>query len=161
MNVGDVLKKILHDTWGIPTCGACHETAKKMNNLGVKNCREQIDELAEELHQNAKQQNWKSLIGAAVAFVDAASHPLIGNALYRSLIHSACDLVERQGACRHRGERLGHAPWNQSLERFACLHGEVEQRWCIADVIIRKDSERARGDDIAICKTCNFKEPIK
>lgn len=81
---GDTLKQIIHARFGIAPCGSCHETARKMNENGVDWCREHVDELAEELHQNAKKQTWTRLLDFAVTSV-------AGNSVYRALIAEACD----------------------------------------------------------------------
>jgi len=151
--VGDTLKEVLANTWRIPTCGACHETAKRMNELGVVGCRENIDELAEQLHQNAKQQKWSSLIGAAIKFVDAVA----GNSLYRKLILDVCDYVEKQNQpCCFRGRQSGHAPFSKSMPRFVCDCPSVRQPFCILCTRSVTDLEKARLDNLAVCSVCEF-----
>ena len=159
MKPGDALKKVLSDTWGIPTCGACHETAKRMNELGVDGCREHLDELAEQLHRNAKNQKWTSLIGAAVRFVDGAAHAVSGNAMYRKLIVDVCDFVENTGKpCVHRGEQTGSSPWNKALDRYYCRCEHVHEKYCIVAAITAFDQFRGKQNDIAICSNCKFNQ---
>ncbi len=121
MKVGSQLKQVLTNTWHIPACGACHQTAKEMDQRTPQEIRDEVDIWAERLHQNAKAKKWTSLMGAAVRFVDGATHAVAGNALYRRLILDVCDYVEHSSkACVFRGERQGGAPWNKSIERFRC-----------------------------------------
>lgn len=58
---GTELKKLL-EAEGIPSCSACLETARKMNELGPEKCIESLDELAEEILPRAREwvfQNYK------------------------------------------------------------------------------------------------------
>lgn len=163
--VGDVLKQVLSDTWKIPTCGACHETAKRMNELGVAGCREIVDELAEQLHQNAKAMKWSSLAAAAAKFMDVIGHASAGNAMYRKIILDVCDYVEANGeACGYRGEERGHAPWSKTIRRYVCTHESVEYGFCIAMARNAADSAQAPFDGVAVCSECphntNRREPL-
>jgi len=157
MKVGDTLKTVLSNTWHIPTCGACHETAARMNDLGVAGCRAKVDALAEQLHQNAQKQKWTSLVGAAVKFVDATTHAVAGNALYRRLILDVCDYVENANTpCKYRGKKVGYSPWNKALELFACECESLKQKTCIAYPMSVNDERRAVPDNVAICSSCGF-----
>lgn len=58
---GTELKKLL-EAEGIPSCSACLETARKMNELGPEKCIESLEELAEEILPRAREwvsQNYK------------------------------------------------------------------------------------------------------
>ena len=96
--VGDVLTEMIREKTGKPPCqNYCKATAAKMNDWGVAKCRENVDELAEELHQNVKRMGWtESIRTAAIKVVDGVAHALTGNDVYRDLIIKACDECDRR-----------------------------------------------------------------
>lgn len=58
---GTELKKLL-EAEGIPSCSACLETARRMNELGPEKCIESLEELVEEILPRAREwvsQNYK------------------------------------------------------------------------------------------------------
>ena len=153
--VGSTLKSVLSNTWGIRPCPACHETAIAMDQLTPQQIRDDIDNWAERLHQNAKQQKWTSLMGAAVRFLDTAASTVSGNALYSKIILDVCNYCERANQpCVHLGERVGVAPWNKSLERYRCGCAEVEYGYCIQCPMSALDKTKAPFDGVAICSLC-------
>ena len=156
MKVGDTLQQLLRDKWKIQTCGRCHETALKMNQLGVAGCREKIEELAEELHQNAKSQKWTGLMSAAVKFTDKITHAVSGNALYRSVILSVCDRVELESLpCKYRGRRHGNALFRPASPLYECRNDLVPSMFCVS---AETNIERARLDNCAVCASCEHQE---
>lgn len=96
VRVGDVLTEMIRKKTGKPPCMKfCKATAEKMNKSGVPWCRENADELAEEIHQNVQRMGWgESFKTAAIKAIDAGLSATIGNAVYRQLVLDACDIAE-------------------------------------------------------------------
>lgn len=96
---GRALKAIIVKDFGVSPCARCHETAAKMDRLGLDGCRERLHELAAELHANAVRLDWRQLL-------EAAKHPrwsqvtgavravAQGREFFASLILEACEKVE-------------------------------------------------------------------
>jgi len=87
--VGQILKEIIITRYHVPPCQACHETAAKMDEHGADWCRENVDTLAEEVHQNATKRRWTRLLDFAVRLV-------YHNQKYKDLILEACDKYDEQ-----------------------------------------------------------------
>ena len=83
--VGDALTSIIRHRYGIPACQRCHETAGRMNLLGVDGCRAAVDELAKEIELNAKARLWTSIAANLAGFT-------VGD--YARLVLEACDTIE-------------------------------------------------------------------
>ena len=96
VRVGDVLTAMIRTKTGKPPCLTfCTATAEKMNQSGVPWCRENADELAEEIHQNVQRMGWgESFKTAAIKAIDAGLSATVGNAVYRQLVLDACDIAE-------------------------------------------------------------------
>ena len=178
MQVGDKLADVISSTFGIPKCQRCIETAKRMNELGVDGCREQVAELAEALHQNAMNvhaaavekneqakaegkeppvSKWSVMVAKAAKYAAKAAHAIGGNAMYRQIILDVCDYVEKQNhPCVYRGEQVGSAPWNKKLPLFECGCEMVNQLTCIVQAENNRDAARSAPDNVAICSTCEF-----
>lgn len=59
---GSTLKARLWERYRIPACGKCHETAALMDEKGPEWCAGHVEELAEQLHENAQERSWTKLL---------------------------------------------------------------------------------------------------
>lgn len=76
---------------GITSCGGCVESARKMDEMGVEWCREHIDELAAEIHENATKRKWTALLSTAATLAG------IEGPVVRWAILEACNRAEQKG----------------------------------------------------------------
>lgn len=83
---GDELELIIRGRYHISPCQSCLATMRKMNENGVAWCREHVDELAAELHDNARARGWTAVLAAF-----AESTGLVD---YEALVIESCDACE-------------------------------------------------------------------
>lgn len=94
--VGDILTNLIRKKTKKPPCMRfCKATAAKMNDWGVKKCRDKVDELGEEIHQNVKRMGWSEAF--AIKAADAVLTATVGNSEYCKLVIEACDTCEKRG----------------------------------------------------------------
>lgn len=92
--VGSGLKHLIRTKYHIAACGGCLDTAAKMDREGPQWCREHLDELAVELHENVKKLGWLSPMQAAAKIVDAGITLSGDSTFYKNLILDAINLYE-------------------------------------------------------------------
>lgn len=78
----------LFRSWGMSACGGCLASARKMDEMGTAWCREHIDELAEEIHQNATHRKWTAILSRTATAMG------IEGPIVRYAIREACDRAD-------------------------------------------------------------------
>lgn len=86
---GSALKYINVHRFHTASCNSCHNTAKKMNTNGPRWCLLNVELLANELHENAKEKKWSKLL-------DTVAYSLYGLEKHKKLIREAvsCHILE-------------------------------------------------------------------
>lgn len=85
---GTELKKLFHSL-GARACGNCIATGNKMDEMGSAWCREHVDELAQEIHNNSQKRGWMAVLSRTVTLVG------IEGPVLRWAILRACELSEK------------------------------------------------------------------
>lgn len=112
--VGNVLKILLRKKYGISSCSNCHQLAERMNKLGVVGCKENLQDLAEQLQSNAVNLNWEQLFSLVVnpksTIKGAIQATTQGISFFENLILEACQIVENQHADNKGNDLLDALP---------------------------------------------------
>lgn len=83
---GTELKKLFR-SWGVSACGGCITTAKKMDENGPAWCREHIDELVAEVHENATRRGWTTILSKAATIL-GIEDPIVRWAILESCVRA-------------------------------------------------------------------------
>lgn len=94
---GSATKFIVQERWNPSMCGGCFKTARKMDEKGVAWCRENLDQLAQEMHENVEEQRGLKK-GGWVAFGEFLAYATMGLHFHRQLLNEGINLYETTSA---------------------------------------------------------------
>lgn len=99
---GTALEYIIYERYGAKACGGCLRTKAKMDKNGPQWCRENINDLAQELHENIEELR-RTHKGGWIVLAEQMAYATTALHYHKQLINEGINLYETTTAVAENG----------------------------------------------------------